>query len=88
MLIVLATIAVSILGVSSCKSSPFDAKQLRPSAASILTRFGIGVLEVYPLLSFDVDIEILVLVLTLPSISDEMYVRRASVERALQLFDS
>lgn len=81
MLVVLATMHPRHL-----QSTPFDAKQPRP-LPSILTRFSISVLEVYSLLSFDVDIEILVLVLTLPSISDEMYVRRAFVERALQLFD-
>lgn len=73
-------------GISNCESTPFDAKEPRP-LPSILARLSISILEVYPLLSFDVDIEILVLVLTLPSISDEMYVRRAFVERTLQLFD-
>ena len=78
---------MSAFVIPNCASTPFDAKQLRPCAA-FPTRFGVGILEVYPLLSFDVHIEILVLVLTLPGISDEMYMRRALVERAFQLFDS
>lgn len=78
---------MSACSVPNCASTPFDTKELRSSAA-FLARFGIGILEVYPLVSFDVHIEILVLVLTFPSISDEMYMRRALIERALQLFDS
>lgn len=80
--------AMSILDVKNCQSTPFDAKELRPFSASVFTRSGIGILEVYPLLPFDIDIEILVLVLTTPSIPDQMYVRRAFIERALQLFGS
>lgn len=70
----------------NCELTPFDAKEPRPFP-SVLARLSISVLEIYSLLSFDVDIKILVLVLTLPSVPDEMYVRRAFVERALQLFD-
>lgn len=77
---------MSTLASSKCQSSPFDTKELRPFSASIFLRFGIGVLEIYPLLALDVDIEVFVLVLTVPSMPNQMYVRCASVERALQLF--
>lgn len=88
MLMVVVIVVMSTLVTKDCQSAPFDTKELGPFSASVFTRFGIGILEVYPLLPFDVDVEILVLVLTTPSIPDQMYVRRAFIERALQLSGS
>lgn len=75
------------LAFSPCKSTPFDAEELCPSSASIFLRLGIGVLKIYSLMALDIDIKVLILMLTVPSISDQMYMRRAPVAWALQLFE-
>lgn len=87
MLIIVVAWQWAPLASKKCHSTPLDAEELRPFSASIFTRLGIGILEVYPLLPSYVDVEILVLVLTVPGIPDQMYVRRAFIERALELLD-